>query len=60
MKARVLYFILTFIDDESTFILENEIENDKKSYSGKRAAFVQKQAYVNLDELKGKKYTTEI
>ncbi|NOZ46442.1 MAG: hypothetical protein GXO79_06630 [Chlorobi bacterium] len=54
------YIILTEINDKETFKNDNPINNVKISYSDKRTAFVQKQTYLNIDELKGKKYTSEL
>lgn len=54
------YMVLTGVDDPRTFRNENPIKNDKTSYSSKGTAFVQKQTYLNLDDLKGKKLTSEL
>lgn len=54
------YIILTDMDDKRTFVNDNPIKNDKTSYSNKRTAFVQNQTYLDLDNLKGKKYTSEL
>lgn len=54
------YVILTTIDAEETIQIANSIINDKKSYSGKGTAFVQKQTYVDVDDINGKQYTSEL
>jgi len=54
------YIVLTDLKDKNTFINTNPIENDKKSYSDKATAFVQKQTYLNIEDIKGKKYTSEL
>lgn len=54
------YFVLTDLDNKETFKLDEPIKNNKMSYSEKGTAFVQKQTYINLEELKGKKFTTEL
>ncbi|MDP2721748.1 MAG: hypothetical protein Q8O72_03225 [Bacteroidales bacterium] len=54
------YIILTELNDKETFKNGNPIDNDKTSYSDKGTAFVQKQTYLNLDEINGKKYTSEL
>ena len=54
------YFVLTNLDDKETFKLDEPIKNNKMSYSEKGTAFVQKQTYINLDGLIGKKFTTEL
>lgn len=54
------YIILTDLNDKETFKNGNPIDNDKTSYSDKGTAFVQKQTYLNLDEINGKKYTSEL
>jgi hypothetical protein len=54
------YIILTDIKDNATFKNTNPIDNDKTSYSDKGTAFVQKQTYLNIDNINGKKYTSEL
>ena len=54
------FMILTEKSNKETFKIDNPIDNDKTSYSDKGTAFVQKQTYLNIDELKGKKYTSEL
>jgi len=54
------YIVLTGINDEETFKNTNPIVNDKTSYSDKGTAFVQKQTYLNINKLKGIKYTSEL
>ncbi len=54
------YIILTDINDNETFKNTHPIDNNKTSYSDKGTAFVQKQTYVNIDNIKGKKYTSEL
>ena len=59
-NVNLKYIVLTEKDDEETFVNDNTIENDKMSYTDKATAFVQKQTYLNLDDLKGKKKTSEL
>jgi len=54
------YMILTEISNPETHKNNNPIYNDKTSYSDKGTAFVQRQTYLNIDEIKGKKYTSEL
>jgi len=54
------FMVLTEKYDKETFKIDNPINNDKTSYSDKGTAFVQKQTYLSIDELKGKKYTSEL
>lgn len=54
------FIVLTEKDNCETFKSDNPIANDKTSYSDKATAFVQKQTYLNLENLKGKKYTSEL
>lgn len=54
------FMVLTEKNDKATYKSDNPIDNDKTSYSDKGTAFVQKQTYLNLDDLKGKKYTSEL
>lgn len=54
------YIVLTDINDSATLKNTNPIDNDKTSYSDKGTAFVQKQTYLNIDDIKGKKYTSEL
>jgi|SRR5690554_3497934 len=54
------FMVLTEKNDNETFKNDNPIDNDKTSYSDKGTAFVQKQTYLNLDDLRGKKYTSEL
>jgi len=54
------YIVLTRKGDGKTFLNDYPIDNDKTSYSDKGTAFVQKQTYQNLDDLKGKRYTSEL
>lgn len=54
------YIILSSIDSPGTFVNKQVIENDKKSYSGKRTAFVQRQTYSYIEDLEGKEFTSEL
>lgn len=54
------FMVLTEEFSDETFKNNYLINNDKTSYSNKGTAFVQKQTYLNIDELKGKKYTSEL
>lgn len=54
------YIILTDINDQETFKIDSPIINDKTSYSEKSTAFVQKQTYLYIDDLKGKCFTSEL
>lgn len=54
------YMLLTESNDKRTFRIEHAIQNDKLSYSQKSTAFVQKQTYLNINDLKGKYYTSEL
>lgn len=54
------FIILTDITDSKTLKIDNPINNDKTSYSAKGTAFVQKQTYLNIDDLKGKTLTSQL
>lgn len=54
------FIILTDLLDQDTFVNANPIDNDKSSYSDKVTAFVQKQTYLNIDQLHGKRLTSEL
>jgi hypothetical protein len=54
------FIVLSDIDSEETFQNDYPIRNDKTSYSEKPTAFVQKQTYLNLDDLSGKRFTSEL
>lgn len=54
------FVVLTHSDDQATFKNDYPIDNNKTSYSDKGTAFVQKQTYLNIDEIKGKKFTSEL
>lgn len=54
------FIVLTELNSPDTFRNENPILNNKTSYSDKVTAFVQKQTYLNIDQLKGKNYTSEL
>lgn len=53
-------FLLSPPDSPETVKLEKEIRNDKKSKSGKNAAFTMGQRYVSLDALKGATTTSDL
>lgn len=54
------FMFLTEMTNPETFKNDNPIDNDKTSYSNKETAFVQRQTYINIDEIKGKKLTSEL
>lgn len=59
-KNNYKYLILTEKQNGKTFKIDKPIKNNKTSYSDKKTAFVQKQTYLNIEQLKGKKFTSEL
>lgn len=54
------YIVLSTIDSSDTFRIAHPIKNDKRAYTGKITPFVQRQTYLNIDELANKRTTSEL
>ena len=57
---KILNIYLSSMDSADTIKNDYAIKNDKTSYSNKTTAFVQRQRYSYLDDLKGKRFTSEL